>query len=293
MTLSLFTTLLRLHVWNLKSYHKEHVETLLNLAIEGTPISKVDSNVSSLDVLIISLHDSQGWFASDPVFEFLDNCILRLIKRPVKYYDDLTSLASKVESDIIKIEDCEVNLLLLAVMEQWSFLVASASPSMIEDLVKWLVRYLDFSIQTGGHRILISHIRDNIKSLTIDGESCMKLSKALRQPAYYVTSHELQDLARSNRQISNDEVITHASSNTPALNEPWPMVGPSVEHEDHSALRSWIRKDIATAIRDGDIGQLILYLCSDQQDIRIQALVSLRKFMNGLEVACTPICYLK
>lgn len=269
------------------------MRALLNSAIEGTPVSKPEASFSSLRVLILTLHDSQGWLASDSVFEFLDNCLLRLIKRPVKYYDDFTDLASTIKSDVMRVEDYEIDLLLITIIEQWSFLVLSALPSTIENAVKWLSRYLDLSMHTGGHMILLLRIRDHIKNLTIDGESRLKLSKALGQPACYATSDELKGFVEPHRQTINDKPVTYASLNTPTFNEDWLVVGPPIEDEDHPALRNWIRKDVAGAIREGDIGELILYLCSDQQDIRIQALMSLKKFMSSLKVFYTRFCILE
>lgn len=281
--LSPFTNLLRLYVCGHSSFQGAQVKKVLKSITEDVPLFKPDSKPSSIDLLCLSLRGFQGWFASDSLFEFLDNCITRLMKRPVKYYDDYVNLISTMKSDIIDVRHCEIDLLLITITEQWSFLVTSASPSTVENIVVWLARYLDFSLQTGSHTVILSHIRESIKNITTHAESRIILSRAPGQVAPY--EYEARDELRS--LIETTSETTRKSPSVPAPIEKSFQVRHSPEDEDYPVLRNWARKDIISAISDGTLAQSILCLCSSQQDIRIQAFLGLKKFICGLKVAFT------
>lgn len=279
--LSPFTTLLRLHICGHSSFQGAKVKNILKSITEDTPIFKSDSKLSSFNLLCLSLRGFREWLASDSLFEFLDNCLTRLMKRPVKYYDDYVDLISTMKSNIIDVRHYEIDLLLITVMEQWSFLVTSASASAVENIVVWLARYLDFSLQMGSHIVILSHIRKSIQDLTTHAESCAILSRALDKISPYEARDELKSLTETNSEK------TSTSPSVPASTEKFVQVRHSSEDGDHPVLRNWASTSISSAILDGTLAQLILCLCSSQQDIRIQAFIGLKKFICGLKVTFT------
>lgn len=281
MVLSPFTALLKFYICDHGSLSNARIRTLLNSVVEDTAISKKRSKVSSLDILILSLHNSHDWLALGPLFEFIDSCLLRLIRRPVKYYDDYIGLMTTIKTWV---EDYEADLLLFTFMEQWPFLLTSASVSSIENSTRWLARYLEFSLHIGGHMNLLSHIRDRIGNLMADNECFAILTEALRRPANNEMEDKIKKLVEPTHPKFTEQLTIHVSKNDPVLGEAWIVARPPAEDEDHPALRNWIGKGIVDTIRDGNIGQLILCLCSAQQEIRIQAVISLRKIIISLKV---------
>ena len=61
-----------------------------------------------------------------------------------------------------------------------------------------------------------------------------------------------------------------------------------VEDERHAALHKWEREDLTEALEQGDIGELLLCLCSGHEEIRRQAHSAITRFMAKLKVCLQP-----
>jgi nucleolar pre-ribosomal-associated protein 1 len=282
MLLSPFTTVLRIYALSGQTNADNNWKVLLQSIIRECAILKPDTRVSSLDVLVLSLEESQGGKFSDTLYGFLDNCVLRFVKRPVKYYDILTSLAGDNESS--QIESRRIDLLLIVILEQWPFLIkASTAPDTV-GVAMWLIRYLELSIPAGGNPALLSQIRDKLRNEAKDNDCRAMLSKALKEPGDSGQLGKFENLAPS-RCIVRDQDST-------ALGQPKAFAPPEApflsrppgEDEDHVGLRKWTQKDIQDAIGEGSVGDLIFCLCSKHEDIRKQAQSGLVTFMAKLEV---------
>jgi nucleolar pre-ribosomal-associated protein 1 len=83
-----------------------------------------------------------------------------------------------------------------------------------------------------------------------------------------------------------------SSPSPPAEAEQRATIGPSVdleappeEDEKHIGLTRWKKKDLSEAIDDGDIGELLLCLCSKHAEIRLQAINNTRQLMATLDAS--------
>ncbi len=291
MLLSPFITVLRLYAESRRMDPDNILKVLLQSIIKECTILKPDTHVSSLDVLALSLKDFQDGEASDILYEFLDNCVLRFVRKPVKYYDILTTLSDDHNSG--QIDSRKIDLLLIVILEQWPFLVKSTTASNTVNVAKWLARYLDLSIPAGGNLVLLSQIRDGLETEAKDKDCRAILRKALEDPDESRNLSELGSIGPSTCIIQNQDhdqnKLAPGAPNVFASPENILLSEPPEEDEDHAGLRKWAQEDVQDAIRDGSVDDLIFCLCSKHEEIRKQAQSALRTFMAKLEVCRTSL----
>lgn len=281
MLLSPFTTVLRIYALSGQTNADNNLKELLQSIIRECAILKPDTRFSSLDVLVLSLEESHSGKVSDTLYGFLDNCVLRFVKKPVKYYDILASLAGDNESS--QIESGNIDLLLVVILEQWPFLIKTSTAPDTVGVAMWLAHYLESSISAGGNPALLSQIRDKLSNEAKDNDCRAVLSKALKEPGGFGQLGKFEILAPSC--IVKDQASTARGQPKAFAPPEEPLLSrPPDENEDHVGLRKWTQKDVQDAIGEGSVGDLIFCLCSKHEDIRKQAQNGLVAFMAKLEV---------
>lgn len=249
--------------------------------VEETTLLLQNTTYNSFEVLLLSLQNLKGGIPSDSLFEFLDNSILRCLKKPVKYYDDLAANFSGVRPNT-----CKIDLLVVTILDQWPFLIKSAKPVVLKEVTLWLVRYLDFLMHNDSSSALLSVIREKFMGQVRDKDIRGFLEKSLSEPTIYGPKHELHKINRLSQKRSNPSLNSHLEIGVESdIDTEVPQL--PTEDEDHPALIRWVKMGISEAIKDGQIGGLILCLCSKYENIREQAIVNLGKFSGILQVVYT------
>ena len=287
MLLSPFSTVLRLYVDNGQMNADTSLRALLQSIIKECAILNPKTYISSLNVLALSLKESQGWKALDAIYEFLDNCVLRFIRKPIKYYDNLTHLLEDVRPR--QKDSRRLDLLFVVILEQWPFLVKSSTLSDTVNVTQWLARYLDLSVQAGGDFALLSQICDRLKDEAHNKDCHAILRKAVKEPAEFGKLFDLKIVDRSSGILQDQDKTPRSQPKLSPLPEKLLPPGPLEEDEDHAGLRKWAQKDVRDAIADGSVEDLIFCLCSKHEEIRKQALNGLCTFMARLEVCAIPM----
>lgn len=291
MRLSPFTMLLRLYLGRRRNHlDSEDLELILKSIVAD---SQILHSPNSLHILVLSLRDTDQWKASNRVFEFIDDCILRLARKPIRYHDGLANLVKAAEIEM-NVSDSKIDLLLVATSEQWPFLVNKADPLALAIISTWLVRYVELmrisvgrnsSGHDGGDSKIISLIRDQMKA-KINDNICKRIfSKGLQHDMDIGILIDLDTSTIANgggiaaKTITDDE----GPGRKPLTN--FLPRGPPKESEDHPGLNNWSREDVQDAISGGSIADLILCLCSEHTEIRKQALGNMCALVGKLEVS--------
>ena len=273
--------------------HKvEELELLLTTVATESHMLRSYTSTASLNNLVLSLQDSEDWKATDRVFEFLDHCISHLIRKPIHYYDILAELIASTELNINP-RFCQVDILLVAIVDQWRFLVQSADTPTVTNMSEWLARYMEVVNLNKGHvqqgaignetTRLLSQLCDQLKS-RIQDTTCRAIFEAALEER-----HELGEV----EQIAATNTISEAGhmlrlTNPPLKQEIGLPTGPPEEHEDHPGLHQWTGHEVQDAISEGHVRALILCLCSKYVGIRKQALAGVRALMTRLQVRDLP-----
>lgn len=294
MWLSPFTTLLKLHIDRRQAHSdSRQLRNLLVSVVQERQFLDSSNGMLSLDVLAFALQDSDKWKASNTVFEFLDNCILRLVRKPVHYYDKFSDLIATT-AGAIGPTDTRIDLLLIAIMEQWPFLVKAVDEATVTNVATWLLRYIELSWlrirnkdEARLHRSftgVLAQIRDQI-TITVNDKACRSmLNRTLSDPPELGLSIESTTFTDFSEQKRDEIPRSRDESRQPEPYITQVPPGPPEEHEDHPGLNRWTREDILDAISDGAIEELLLCLCSKYVEIRKQAMTSIGTFMAKLEV---------
>lgn len=294
MWLSPFTTLLKLYIDRRQAHSdSRQLRTLLVSVVRERQFLDPSDGMLSLDVLAFTLQDSDTWKATTTVFEFLDNCILRLVRKPVQYYDTFSDVVATT-AGAIETTDTHIDLLLIAIMEQWPFLIKVADEATVTNVATWLIRYMESSwlrIRNKNEATLhrsftgvLAQIRDQI-TFAVNDEACRSiLNRTLSESLELGSSIELATFTGINEQKWDEKPRSGDESRQPKHCVNLVPPGPPEEDEDHPGLDRWTREDILDAISDGAIEELLLCLCSRYAEIRQQAMASVGTFMAKLEV---------
>ena len=269
---------------------QDYSEVIGSVAIENNVLN----SHHSLETLNLSLQNFGDWKASIDVFEFLDNCILRLVRRPVHYFDLLGSLALHIKN-VVSISEYKIDLLLMAVNEQWPFLAKNVSLTSLQGVSLWLARYMEICVLrsscTGnetydnGKKKILSQVRDQIRASIEDKPRRRVIEAGWKYALEHSVYEQTVQSATASVEVQITEPDTRIEKEVQKAPTSQVPPGPPPEDEDHPCLTKWSCEDIEDAISDGVVGGLFRCLCSEYPAIRKQAMGNVKTFMMKLEVS--------
>ena len=279
--LSPFTILLRLYCRETPLSRDHSSRNLLQQILEKTHILSC-SKILSIDLLGHSLLETQ---ASIEVYQFLDDCFLQLVQKVVIYYERMASLKAELSSKFEKSQKEDVDLLFIAIADQWPFLRRASKSAAVGSISTWLVFYFDLSKQAGRDLELLHLIRNDILHSTEDATARSMFAQALQAPSSKDTLKIFQ--SHKTRQDEADK-LTRNSGTTSIIRHSGQQLSlhlePPEEDENHQVLVRWTKERLPDIVLEGTIGELVMCLCSQHEHVRRQALAALRKFRNSLKV---------
>jgi nucleolar pre-ribosomal-associated protein 1 len=243
----------------------------------------------ALDALIASLGAAPGSSApSVEVLGFLDDCCSRFIKTPIKYFDDIDVICTSGAQ--LSTETGPFTSLLMTFVEQWPFRGGEAAASnTAEPLAQWLSKLLYLLKLIGEDEAMLSSVRDALVESAaqpyqevLKDAFLWKMGKESAKEALKLATGA--DFSGSERSASSPSPTTEAEPKAHTRRD-IDLEAPPAEDEKHSGLTRWKRKDLSEAIEDGDIGDLLLCLCSKHAEIRLQAINNTRQLMATLDTS--------
>ena len=252
---------------------------LLDTVIREGFILQQTTQLTALNALLVSLQAENGCEHSESLFDFLDECLTRLVRRPIAYQDILDSTVQKDTGKLTDQLPEPVSLILAPLVEQWQFLVDNKREGY-QHIAKWIQSFLHLLKHIGENGSVIEHI-------------LKKISPEVKKPHNFSGIELL--LERTSTLHSDNDAGGPKQSEIPDLNgKPQRTVVngserndmsiidvemPPEEDEKHLGLSKWMQKDVEEAIDDGLIEELVLCFCSKHKSIRLQATSSIRKFL--------------
>ncbi|KAI9797422.1 MAG: hypothetical protein M1833_005461 [Piccolia ochrophora] len=277
-----FTTLLKLHVDLPEGSLKKLIKEVLETVNDEVQIFQTDTRVTALDAVTTSFTIFDDDETPAAAWAFFDNCVGRLVRKPVHYYDELATLKSNAGID--RKEDAlhSLSVVLLTVVEQWRFYYRSSVASITDKncVARWIIRLLGYCRFVGEDGKILEKLQIELCKSGYSPEICSLFRQDLRQ----MTSDNIPTSADSEGRKAN--TTTTKSSDFSTFNVDSSHVaddeGPP-QVDLHAALIKWVRKDMADAVDDGDIRNLILCLCSDEVGVRHQAMSAISRAIAKLE----------
>ena len=293
--LSPFTSLVRLYAELSSGELRRKIKTLLRSINREYRILEEGAKMSSLDALLVgfALADESRPALSE--YEFLDNAVGRAFRRPIHYEDLLSNLRADKPSGRIGAEGSHVSLLLVSLVEQWPFALRSeAVPASGKvNLARRISRVFEFCSMVGEDSRSLNILCTVLINSSMESV-CRGIFKEVPDPATIKRLKWPTDALEPCGNASDVQEGLSARSSHPdkvvaKLNENGDGdLQDDLRLPDPRTLFKAVTKDVQEAVENGDVGQLILCLCSKILSIRMEALSSLFKVverLNGAEYA--------
>ncbi|KAJ4368078.1 hypothetical protein N0V83_006433 [Neocucurbitaria cava] len=281
-----FVTLLKLLVSSKENELYAGIKSLLSAILHDQEMLQTKTSPDALDALIASLGASSiSSVPSAEVLEFLDDCCARFIKVPIKYFDDLDTMCARNSQAAADVGP--FSALLMTLVEQWPFKGGeTATSSSAETLAQWISRLLYLLKLIGEDETALTLVRDALVEsanqaykVVLKDSFLWKMGKERAKEALKLATGA--DFSGSER--SSTSPVPSAEAEQPAkARYEVDLEEPPREDEKHTGLTRWKRKDLGEAIEDGDIGELLLCLCSEHTEIRLQAINSIHQLMTTI-----------
>ena len=226
-----------------------------------SPRFSIVTSTSALDALVAVVREIGDL---PTVLPFLDDCIRRGSQKPLKYLDDLEATArGTTEGQEGSIEGIQLPSFLVAVfLEQASFVVKKPKEEK-QDAEAFISKFVDLLLHTEEKCEVLEIVRSSISEL-----------EGFEWNGGYADPERVLEEARLPEVSSPDgPELSGAEAAEPTIS----FRAPPIESEDHPELLKWSQHDLETALEEGHIESLMLCLCSQFPEIRMQARTQLHK----------------
>lgn len=215
---------------------------------------------SAISALIASLSSCGTWTPTDATFTFLDECLGRLVRKPIKYLDDLASY--KIESaNGNKVEP--LSLLLLGCLEQVPFTVNLPKEDQ-ENVQTWISLFVDLLAVVGEDKTTLLRAKSEIEKYKTE-KLDLDLYELLRRVPY--PSPPVQQEGSGAEPTDQREKLSGPSI---------AFSPPPTEKQNHVALA---HHSFEESLEKGYIADLLLCLSSRDRSIRRAALTQLQRMV--------------
>ncbi|KAF1955841.1 hypothetical protein CC80DRAFT_594029 [Byssothecium circinans] len=278
-----FVTLLKLVASSAESELYAGIKVLLVTIVRDQELLQMQTSPDALEALLASLSSSCG--SSTAVLEFIDDCCARFVKLPIKYFDDLDNICDKISLPVSDVGP--LSPLLMTLVEQWPFKGGKPEKgNPAEPLAQWLSKLLYLLKLIGEDEKVLEAVRDSLVQTAdkayqdvLKDSFLWKMGKEKAKESLKLATGA--DFSGSER--STTSPVPSDKAEEPAKAPPVDLELPPAEDEKHVGLNRWRKKDIEEAMDDGDVGELILCLCSKHPEIRLQAATNIRQLMAMLD----------
>ncbi|KAK6586922.1 hypothetical protein PZA11_000212 [Diplocarpon coronariae] len=264
-----FMAMLRLSAEAPKDLPLLKLRSVLASVVQEHQILQTQTAVSALDTLVLGLSTLHESDASSAVHNFLDDCITRCAGKPIKYIFALEELFA--DSDY---EQSPVSLLSLAIVEQWPFLVKSASDTELEEVAEFVARYLAASIKIMEDKIGVKLL---IQKLAQESPERSRARKTIEWSSKLVDT-----VVVAEEKATPVEHTTDSERSAPSDSEKLSILARMDEvsenpAEDHKALTKWTAKEVTEVVDGGHAAALVMLLSSEYLSVRKEAVTNISK----------------
>jgi nucleolar pre-ribosomal-associated protein 1 len=242
---------------------------------------------TAVDALITALKSSLTSGDADDVFDFVDNCALRCSTKSINYIaalDSLEGVTHMERSDEVEIQHLPISLLLLAIQEQYLFVVKSDEVEKISRISAFIAQYLAASVKINEDKPIIKSLS---KTMVADAESHPKAAKFISKWKKLVEDLEINEVQEPETAEAASEVADLEEHKQLALiaelsNTTYP------DFSGSSALQRWTSKEVDTLVEEGYLTSLIALLSSPTLSARLEALTAILKISHKLKESTYP-----
>ncbi|KAF3020604.1 hypothetical protein E8E14_010659 [Neopestalotiopsis sp. 37M] len=261
-----FITLFKLYVENAQGLNAANVTKVLQFVAEEHELVPRQLELSSLQPLLAAFKSSEP--VAPELWLFLDNCVERCARAPIRYMEMIYELLESVEAA----PEAPLSPLMMAIAEQLPYFMKSAPESLHSDLAKILSTYLGYSRAAGVKKSLLKVVLSRFKESFRESKAAQK-HLAIEAPEASTDAMDLDDTTSEKETIPTP--VTKAQTSQDQLGEA--LAVPIMASKDNSALMKWITKSTEELVEEGYAASVVWLLASEHPSIRKEALTTIAK----------------
>lgn len=229
--------------------------TLIKTVITENDILQNETERSAAGALIASLVPNGSWTPSDATYIFLDECLGRVVRKPVKYLDDYDSRSK---------DGKPASLLLMVFLEQAPF-AANLPSEDRKNVTAWLALFWGLMRLVGESPAILKQVQAevNIADAPVIEPALVDL---------------IDSVSHSATTISTGQTVTQSApegqTQAAASIE---LTPPPAEKSNRPELLRWQQKELDESLENGDVSALIYCLSSQESSVRLQCLAAIRR----------------
>ena len=292
-----FTHVLYFYVKQLEDRGSSPLGSLLNTASDYIGLLNEEPKYPAISILSESLRLRLEGSERETVYTFLDNCISRFAKAPVRYYDAMDDLRSCIPSLNVERRHGGFSPLLMTAVEQLPYLSNTDHRKRVASVIQWLVRWVKLSLENGGDKDLLETASNRIRDFCVKVESANESgleviwNEANEFPIDPLCMHS-KSPGRSQENIAEAELMSiGATTSSDSIQRGevkaallCEMAAPPMDRSN-VGLVQWRNKPFPEFIEDNSLDTLVHCLCSGHEEVRKQALISLRHVLALVQVS--------
>ncbi|KAK0120629.1 hypothetical protein ONS96_010833 [Cadophora gregata f. sp. sojae] len=251
------------------------LRAVLGSVAEENQILQSQTVHSALDSFVLGLKSVPIGACSSAVYEFLDNCISRCAGKPVKYMFALEEVCAFSTDGMTP-----VSLLSLAIVEQWPFLVKSASEPELDEVAQFVARYFAASMRIKENKHVIKVLVQRISAEMPENSTARAtIERSLEiVDEVVITEEKNQPVEAENNSEKKALIDTERAEVISNMND-----CPANAAEDHKSLTKWTTKEVDEVINGGNGAALVMLLSSNHLSVRKEATTNISKFAAKLK----------
>ncbi|KAF2148926.1 hypothetical protein K461DRAFT_231821 [Myriangium duriaei CBS 260.36] len=231
-------------------------------------ILQESTELSAMDALLASLEEDGTGNVLPETWTFIEDCINRLIKKPIKYLDDLDAI-----SHDLSIANPVISLFALVLLEQIPFTERLESAQR-ENVLSWTSRLLAGLLAIKEDKKVIRKVKDELKSKGFKLPKCSIREILPRQ------THQKETNRRTSMLV--DETWNNNSRRSNKTLEIAYQAAPQ-ESQKHPELVRYKKQEAEELVHGDTLSSLLLCLCSSFPEIRKQGVTALEEVMVYLK----------
>lgn len=278
-TLSPFAALLRIatHPDTAAKVRKSILRLSRSVMIEQ---GVIDQGETIFDAFMTSLSSSKEWSPDKHTYAFLDNCMSRIVRQPIKYFE-LLETAQTYNSD-----KGPLSLLACCIAEQWQFIAKGDNKEAQKRVASWISRVFDAFGVSGGNIRVLAHLAEDMVRDSPEKPKLM-LQKAIekqeKSPIKVAGLGVEPHIAAVESTLVDEDHKKTTSVDLNAIFE-----SPSSPPTSLEGLIKWSPSSLESDIHSGRLSRLVRCTTSPLEEVRIQTFTTLQSLLSTTQESTHP-----
>ena len=239
----------------------------------------IEDDSNAFDAFTTSLSSSKKWFPNLQTYVFLDNCMDRVVRQPIKYLE-LLEIAHTKNSD-----SSHLSLLVCCIAEQWQFVAKGDDTEAQQSIAFWIARLFDAFGSSENLTVLSQLSEEMIQNCTGLPSSMLQkaIEKQRKKPIAVIALADEANTTVNNKPLVAGDTEQPAGFNLRTAFEA--SISPPTSLE---GLTKWSPSSLENDIQSARVSRLIRCTTSPLEEVRIQTFNTLQSLLSTTQASSHP-----